>query len=149
LSARRRSSASTRRCSPTWSRHAGDARRGRHDHTPLDRHEINQLLKNGAYGVLRDDDEAADAFTSADITQILARHTKKLVLGGRDGANGAMRRRRGGSRWHDAAAGGSGESRLGNFSRATFAVDEADDKTAPRDRDGNLLDINDPPTGRS
>jgi chromodomain-helicase-DNA-binding protein 7 len=83
-------------------------------HTPLDRHEINDLLKNGAYGVFRDDDEAADAFTSADITQILARHTKKLVLNGgprtrqrwRSGGIGG-----GGRVWHEAAANAGGMRR--------------------------------------
>jgi hypothetical protein len=122
-------------------------------HTPLDRHEINDLLKNGAYGVFRDDDEAADAFTSADITQILARHTKKMVLGGggaadANGAAAATSSAAATAATATAATTGDGEnggeSRLGNFSRATFAVDEADDKTAPRDSDGNLLDISDP-----
>jgi superfamily II DNA or RNA helicase len=117
-------------------------------HTPLDRHEINDLLKNGAYGVFRDDDEAADAFTSADITQILARHTKKMVLGGAAAANGEAATSAAAAESVAEAATNAGEnggeSRLGNVSRATFAVDEADDKTAPRDINGNLLDISDP-----
>eukprot|EP00871_Galdieria_phlegrea_P004481 jgi/Galph1/5033/GphlegSOOS_G60.1 len=48
----------------------------------MKREEIDRLLKKGAYSVLNDDDEAADAFTAEDIDQILERRTRLLKVGG-------------------------------------------------------------------
>ena len=96
--------------------------------SPLNGVEIDQLLRHGAYGVLKDDTDAAiDAFTQADITEILTRNTKQISLGAVD---------------NEAA------KRAATFSRATFNVvepDEVDDDatttTTNKKKNGALLEF--------
>jgi len=42
--------------------------------------EVASLLKNGAYDIFRDDDDASNAFCEENIEQILSRRTKTIVV---------------------------------------------------------------------
>ncbi|KAK4530119.1 hypothetical protein CCYA_CCYA03G0976 [Cyanidiococcus yangmingshanensis] len=48
----------------------------------LGKDDINRLLRRGAYDVFNEDDSAADAFTTENIENIMARRTKTIKTGG-------------------------------------------------------------------
>ena len=46
----------------------------------MNKKEIEELLKKGAYGALMDDDNEGDQFCEEDIDQILQRRTQVITL---------------------------------------------------------------------
>ena len=46
----------------------------------LSKHEVEDLLKRGAYGAIMDDDDAGNKFCEEDIDQILDRRARTVTL---------------------------------------------------------------------